>query len=359
MRIGYVKELDAPVTIMDKVRYHIFSEIEIEKFEGNFIIRIPICEKNEERKTQKVIKKLLYQMQKYKIDSLAFSEKLSLEKQDKQAFCQKLQSYLLELKKQKTSLRIYPLKLISEKSLMSYMPFFILKRLLEIQQKEIREEEVYFLIKKDLKMDFSFLDPFIKTCKTVNIVTNDIERFQKIQQDLYEQENILMGVSNNRNKFLRKAKYIFNINLEAKDLKKLKIHRNAIIIHIKQDEKYEENGFQGININHIKITMPDEYTEKLDKMNALEGDKIVAEKFYTSILLERLEKQKEKSLVKKESYIQESYFEIVNQMIEKDEITIQDFIGNNGLIQKNEIIENGKKAYETPKKLYEKEKSIS
>lgn len=356
LKIGYVKELDAPVTMMDKVRYHLFSEIEIEKVEENYIIRLPICKKNVEKKEPKMIQKLFYQVQKYNIDFLVFSKNLSMAKQAKGAFCQKFQDYLTELLKQKTEMRqktnsgTYPLQIIYEKTLMNYMPFSILERLLEIQQREIREEDVYFLIKKDLRMDFSFLDPFIETCRTVNIITNDLDRFQKIQQDLYEQENILIGVSNNRSKSLRKARYIFNMNLDEKDLKKLKIHRNAVIIHIHQDEKYEENGFQGININQVKIAMPDEYVEKLDKINALDGDRIDAEKFYTSILLARLEKEKEKSLVKKESYIQESYFEAVNRMLQEDEITIQDFVGNNGLIQKDEMIENGKKAYEVTRK---------
>ena len=49
MAIGYVKELDEPVSFMDKIRYYFLNEIEVEKFDGNFIFRLPICEKNIEK----------------------------------------------------------------------------------------------------------------------------------------------------------------------------------------------------------------------------------------------------------------------------------------------------------------------
>ena len=55
LAIGYVKELDEPVSFMDKIRYYFLNEIEVEKFDGNFIFRLPICEKNIEKKYKKVL----------------------------------------------------------------------------------------------------------------------------------------------------------------------------------------------------------------------------------------------------------------------------------------------------------------
>ena len=112
---------------------------------------------------------------------------------------------------------------------MQYMPFEILEYILHLQKRDIKQEDVYFLIKKDSRMDFNFLDRFIENCKTVNIITNDITRFQKIQQDLYEQESIVLGVSNNKSKSLRKAKYVFNVNMNQKDLDKIQMENILIL----------------------------------------------------------------------------------------------------------------------------------
>ncbi len=346
MAIGYVKELDEPISLLDKIRYHFFNEIEVEKFEDNYIFRIPICEKNIAKKFHVIMEKLFSQMQKHKISTVIFSDKLSSESDTGIVFRDEFYREKLGQVDQK-------------KKLMEYMPFQILEYILKIQQRDIRQEDVYFLIKKDNRKDFSFLDDFIQSCKTVNIITNDISRFQKIQQDLYEQEDILIGVSNNRSKSLRKARYVFNVNMDNKDLEKLRIHRDAIIIHMQKDGKYEENCFQGINVNQLLLTLPDEYVEKMDRINALDVDKFNLEKFYEAMLLEKLEKEKNKSLVQAESYIKKDYFYLASEIIEKDEIEIRSLVGSNGIISKDEIIDVGKRLYENDKKLYEKAKCLN
>ncbi len=346
LAIGYVKELDEPVSFMDKIRYYFLNEIEVEKFDGNFIFRLPICEKNMEKKYEKIVEKLLLYLKKYRIKSVIFSDNLSNKGESSIIFRD-------EFYKRNFG------QVDQNKKLMQYMPFEILEYILHLQHRDIKQEDVYFLIKKDSRMDFNFLDKFIKNCKTVNIITNDLARFQKIQQDLYEQESIVLGVSNNKSKSLRKAKYIFNVNMNQKDLLKLKIQRNSIIIHMHPGVKYEENCFQGINVNKILITIPDEYVEKLDAINAIDGDKIDIEKFYESILLDKIEKEKNNSLVQTESYIRNTYFSLANDIIQKDEIKIRALVGNHGIISKNEIIENGKILYENDKKLYEKVECVN
>ena len=111
-------------------------------------------------------------------------------------------------------------------------------------------------------MDLQFLEPYIENCKTVNIVTNDMERFKKVQDNLYEKEDILISVSNNKNKALKKAKYIFNVNMNKSEMKKYKIDRNAIIINLKENVKIDDTSFEGININYFQISIPDDYIEK-------------------------------------------------------------------------------------------------
>ena len=55
-------------------------------------------------------------------------------------------------------------------------------------------------------LNLQFLSKFIENCKTVNIVTNDIARFKEVQERIYENENILIGISNNKSKALKRAR---------------------------------------------------------------------------------------------------------------------------------------------------------
>lgn len=349
MVVGYVKQKNVPVKWIDKIKYF-FNVIEIEQLEKGVVIRLPICEKDIEKKAKKIVEKLLCKIQKYKIEMIIFSDKLSTKNKSGIIFSEEFETQkvnYLQQKEQKKEKKLV-FQIASGRKIIEYMQFHIFEYILKIQGKDIRQEEVYFLIKRDSKMDFSFLDKFIRNCKTVNIITNDIERFKKIQHNLYEQENILIGLSNNKNKALKRAKYIFNINMEKKDIEKLKIYRNAIIINITKAFQYNSNCFQGININQIEIKMPDEYMEELEKINKFDEDKLNSEKFYEAILLEKLKQEKDKELVQTESYIQKSYLEVANQIIQQDEIKIKNVIGNNGIIQIEEFIKN--KLYETNKK---------
>lgn len=342
MNCGYIKQVNTPTRLIDKIKYF-FNVIEIKNYENGFIIKLPINSNDKIEKIEKVIQKLLGNIQKYKIKNIIFSEQLTNKAKNGINFYETFYK-ISDLENRKIP------NIITGKRLMEYMQFPIFEYILKIQQKDIRQEDVYFLIKKDSQMDFSFLDNFIKTCKTVNIITNDIERFKRIQHNLYEQENILIGVSNNKTKSLKRARYIINVNMRQKEIERLKIYRNAIMIHIEEGVKYNNICFNGININQIKIEIPDEYIEKLDKINELDMDEMNQERFYESILLEKIEKEKSNNLVQCESSIKEINYTIAENILKKDKVKIINLVGNNGIIEREELIKKGKELYEMKKK---------
>ena len=201
------------------------------------------------------------------------------------------------------------------------------------------KQDVFFMIKKDNNMDLQFLEPYIENCKTVNIVTNDMERFKKVQDNLYEKEDILISVSNNKNKAVKKAKYIFNVNMNKSEMKKYKIDRNAIIINLKENVKIDDTSFEGININYFQISIPDDYIEKYEvfcKENEFDTVKI-----YESILLRKIQSQKAKSVMLSKTDLKKRK-NIEADIIKKDNVKITGLIGNNGRIDENEIIKNAK-----------------
>jgi len=309
--IGYIKQYDNAEGLLNKIR-NLLGIVDIEIFEFGVIINLP--------KSKKISSTLIKKIEKLKIDIFILGNNLSLdlERQMKE-----------ELKN---------IKFVNGRKLIEYMQLDIWEYILKVQEKNISQEDIFFLIKKDNKLDLEFLIDFVKKCKTVNIITNDIEKFKKIQEKLYEKENILISVSNNKVKALKKAKYIININMNEREISKYKINRDAIIINIREKFRYTENGFAGININDVKLQLPDEILESFEKINNICGNQFSEILLYEAFLLKKISNEIDKSIVKIESNVEKMYFEQAKRIIKKDEVKIYKLIGNNGEINTDELI---------------------
>lgn len=295
MVIGYIKQ--------EKIESGFFQKIlgiEIKKFDNNYIIAI--SNKNK-------IKILAKYIEKLNIDTLVFSKELD------NSF-----KYEIGLLLNKKNINI-----LNGKKLMQYMDFEIVKYILNKQNTTMEQEDIYIVFKKSQEIDLNFLKRFIQSFKTTNIVTNDIERLKKVQDNLLENDGILIAVSNNKKKALKRAKYIINVNLNKEELEKYVINRNSIIISLQENVKYDNPSFDGININYFNISCPDEYVEKFEQIGNLETDFDLV-KLYESILLCRS--------------MQKLKLEEVYTKINKDDIKITELIGNNGVISDEELQKN-------------------
>ena len=287
--VGYIKT--------ERLDRKIFSKLEIRNFDDNYVIAI---DKNYKTKTKK---RLVRYIKKLNIDTLVFSKELDGE--FKEEICNMLLNYNVDI--------------LNGKRLMNFMKLEIVKYVLDKQNKNMKNEDIYIIFKKNEKMDFENLKEFIENFRMTNIVTNDLTRMKNIQENLLENDGILISVSNNKKKALKRAKYILNINLTKEELSKYYINRNAIIINIKENVKYDILNFDGININYFGIKCPDELIEKFEQI----GENFDFVKLYESILLmENVNKINNEKIIEK---------------IKKDEITISEILGNNGKILDEEL----------------------
>lgn len=312
MNIGYIKKEVNTYKLIDKIKYF-FGIIKIEQFDEATVFKLTILKK--EKKMEKITQRLLKKLRELKITHIIFSNEI--------------ESSEIYVKIQQAAHQ-NSIDIFNGRLLMRYMDYDILEYIMNLQKTNMKQEDIYFLIKKDSTLNLQFLSKFIEKCKTVNIVTNDIDRFKKIQEKLYKKENILIGVSNNKAKSLKRAQYILNINFEQKDIEKFKINRNAIIINFKNTITYKRNIFDGININYFEISLPDEYIERFEKIN--EFEEFDKEKLYEGMLIKRIEKKN-----------REENKDIISSIIGKDGVKIVGLIGNNGKISKEEIIRNYQK----------------
>lgn len=375
MIVGYVKKENIPVKLLDKLKYYL-GFIKIEQIGQSYVIKIPIkqkelmyikennyfkedTEKEEiknkriEKKIKKIIDKLIKYTEKYRINNLVFSDILSSQKNNLETKC--FESWCREILKDKGYIKeennIYNknIHILNGRKIIEYMQYEILEYILQIQNKKISSEDIYFLIKKDSKLDLEFLNRFVENAKTVNIVTNDINRFKEIQETLYEKENILIGVSNNKNKALKRAKYIFNINMNLRELEKLKINRDAILIHIRENIKYCKNSFNGINISNINLKIPDEYLEEFERIYQEKVNEFNLLKMYEVILMQKIYQKKQSSLISSETNIYQMNYQMASEIIKNDEVKIIGVIGNCGEISKEELIKQCTKVMKTYK----------
>lgn len=146
--------------------------------------------------------------------------------------------------------------------------------------------------------------------KRVNIVTNHINKFKKMEEYLYNELGIILNISNNKSKSLLNSELIINIDFPQELINKYEIYNKAILINILNSVEIKAKKFNGINVNYYSIYMPKRY-----KMNGFDNQIIYESKIY------------------KYGYNQ------ARNCIIKDKIKIKKFIGRNGEILEGEFFQ--------------------
>lgn len=295
MVIAYIKE-----ERLNNSFFQNFQGMEIGIADNNYIIAI------HDKDKKSIQKRLVKKIYKLKIDAIVFSKELE----------GKFKDDICEMLKLDDNINV---KMINGKKLMEYMEFDIMKYILEKQKHSMRQEDIYIIFKRDNSLNLNFLVRFIENFRMTNVVTNDIARLKNVQDNLLDNENILISVSNNKKKALRRAKYVLNVNLTTEELAKYNINRNAVIINIRENVKYSNPGFEGINVNYFDINVPDELDEKFEQM----GNNFDLVKLYESILIAE--------------NFGEASTEKVYEKIARDEIQVKNVIGINGRISDEEL----------------------
>lgn len=297
MVIGYIKE--------EKLIGKFFRKIEVRSFNDNYIIAV------DNKNDIKIKKKLIKAIKKLKIEAIVFSKSLEGE----------FEVQIRDILNSNDNNNI-GIKIINGKKLMEYMQYEILEYIIKKRKEDIKLEDVYIVFKKDIKLDLNFLKKFIENFRMTNIVTNEVDRLKNVQDNLLENDNILISVSNNKRKALKRAKYILNVNLDKVELEKYRINRNATIINIKENVRYDNVSFDGININNFNIELSDEYVERFEVLN----EKFENTKLYESVLIN-------------ENYTNKNIEKIYDR-INNDDIKVKELIGNNGIIEDKELEKN-------------------
>ena len=182
-----------------------------------------------------------------------------------------------------------------------------------LKNKNIQKEETEISILTNELTDTSIenIKLFSKEYKRVNVITNHISSFIKIEEKLFDEYGIMIIISNNKKKSLVNSSIILNLDFPKEILNKYNINENAIIINAEGNMKIYKKRFNGIVINDYEIEL-----ENLDDTE-----------------INKLQKFNLKEIYESKIYRKDNFYNIRN-IIKDSGLKIKYLKGNNGIITK-------------------------
>ncbi|MDO5556432.1 MAG: hypothetical protein Q4G09_07575 [Clostridia bacterium] len=296
MKVCYIREGKDTSDVIKKVLIIIkrfFNIIEIDKNKEKLMYYLPIFKttKVSENKIKKFSEKIIQKLEKEGIQDIVLSKHLET---------------INDLK-----LKLYSenINILDGRLLFKCLIYEALEYISKIKNKKIQELDITFTINEFNNINKDIIILIAKNVKTLNIITNHIQKLKRVQQYLHEEFGVMLNVLNNKKKSLLNSEIIINFDFPQELLNQYKIYDKAIILNILGKTPIHIKKFNGININYFKITMPKKY--ELREFNN--------EIIYESIIYENAK------------------FANIRKRIIQDKIKIQKLIGNNGEIRENEI----------------------
>ena len=183
----------------------------------------------------------------------------------------------------------------------------ILEYILNKENMKSEETNIYILINDLTEIALQTIKRLANTYKSVNIITNHIEKFKKIEEIMIKESGIAITAMNNKKKGLAKAKIILNFDFPKELINKYNIYERAIILNLQGVIKIEKKRFQGLIINDYEI-----YAEKTNEYQI------------------KNKKYKTKELYEAYFYKSQPYNNIVEK-IKKDKVKIKELYSLNGI----------------------------
>ena len=201
------------------------------KFLNNKIILNTNLQKNSIEKKSKIVKKIKYILEKERVRQIAIQNKL------------KKDEILINL------LHSRNINICSSK--------WILKKCTDqIVDLIIKEKnEISICVNEVDLMTQEYIYKFAKEFKKINIITNHIGKFKKIEEKLYNEDGILPTITNNRRKSMLKSEAILNVDFPKELINEFSIYDKSTIINWDEPLKIRKKRFTGKIIEEISIEL--------------------------------------------------------------------------------------------------------
>lgn len=178
----------------------------------------------------------------------------------------------------------------------------------------IELQNIYILANEYNKNNIEIIKYLCNKVKTINIVTSNINKYSKLEDELYNEEGLLITVTNNKNKGLKRANFIINLDFSNEDIASYNINMNSIIINCTNNKIDALRYFQGIIINDVCIDLEE-----------AEENKFLYEEFDKREIYNSFQNENRK------------YIETISK-IKQDKVQILSLIGISGNIETKELL---------------------
>ena len=225
----YIQETDRPNLI-----FELFNIITLKG--DKIILPITANSKLSDKKMQKLAEKTKKILDKTMCKKIVVSKELEMQ----ETYINLLYSYSLDISDGKWLFEVLCDKILDY----------------AMQYKKIKKEETAIsILVNDLSENIiGNLRKIVKQYKSVNIVTNHIEKFKILEEQILDEDGIMITVGNNKRKGISKSKVILNVDFPTELINLYCIDENAIIINLRGNVKITKKRFNGICINDYEIT---------------------------------------------------------------------------------------------------------
>lgn len=259
-----------------------------EKKDGNKVfLSLPI---KREKIKEKKIKKLVKQMQKYKIKTVVLSDNL------------------FNIETLKNELYSININILDGKYLFKLLTEEVIKYICKKTKTDIEKMEISILTNDVNNTNNAMIIGLAEKVKMLNIITNHVSEFKTMEDYLLNEKGIVIKISNNYKTALKKTNIIINIDFTEEDINKYSLPSKCVIANLNSEIKIKTKKFNGINIIDYNIIIPPKY--KIEGYN----NKFVYE-----------------------SKILGKGYKVAKKQIQEDKIKIKNLIGKNGVINSKEF----------------------
>lgn len=273
----YVQEIDKP-----NLLYQIFNIVRLK----NDKIILPINkEKISDKKAKKLVKKIKKILEQTKCKKIILSKKLK------------------KYENLKNEIYSNNLEIINGRWLFGVLGTRVIKYIIKKKKMKSEEIQISILINDISEIMLENIKQIVREYKKVNIVTNHIEKFKKIEEQILKEEGIMITVSRNKRKSLLKSQIILNVDFPSELINQYRINEEAIIVNPRGNVEIKSKRFNGINVNDYEIDYQ---------------------------IWNEFDYEKDKLYYKKDCYEAEFYqkqpFEYINRKIDRDKVKITKLI---------------------------------
>lgn len=243
------------------------KEYKVEKDDSIFIKarflleKLNYCIKKEEQRQYTIYeipkitkKKTIIQQKKEQKRAKKLLKRLKKENQKQVIFSKELQ----ENESLKNMLYANNIAILTGRRLMKYLSIPILEYVMEKMQTKLQLQKVSVLVNENSSLNLEILGLLAQNVKSMNIISNNVAKFKRLEKQLYEKLGIMITLSNNKKRSLMKSDIILNLDFPPELVWQYQIKKEAILINIEYPVILKAKSFKGMIINHYEITQKEE-----------------------------------------------------------------------------------------------------